>query len=426
MTPVTTLQTEELAESTAVRGFWTRSRKSGALFVALGVFAIAVFGSLAPAGEVARFNFSDDQVSWSIPIPAQAGAIGFGALCVLAGVGLLTRLAAHHLAWATTVALFGFLMSFLCWQVAGGFMSLVQLASGTLFLALPLVFGALSGVLCERAGVINIGIEAQFLVGAFAGALVGTATGSVWLGLIAAAVAGLLIAMLLAVFAIRYLVDQIVLGVILVVLALGVTSFLYERLMQPNQSELNDPAAFPTIAIPVLSDIPLLGPVLFTGNIFLYLALALVVVVHLQLFHTRWGLRVRAVGEHPTAADTVGVNVFRIRYMSVLYGGLIAGIGGAFFTLASGLQFNKNMTDGRGFIALAAMIFGRYSPFGALAAALLFGFAQQLAIYLTAIDSEISSDFLEMAPYLATLFAVAGLVGKVRPPAADGKPYVKA
>jgi simple sugar transport system permease protein len=165
--------------------------------------------------------------------------------------------------------------------------------------------------------------------------------------------------------------------------------------------------------------------VLFDANIFVYLALFLVVAVHLALFHTRWGMRVRAVGEHPTAADTVGIKVRLVRYRSVLYGGLIAGIGGAFFTIGSVGQFTKNMTDGKGFIALAAMIFGRYSPTGALAAALLFGFADRLQIYLNSIDSAIPSQFLAMAPYIATIFAVAGLVGKVRPPAADGKPYVK-
>ncbi len=422
---MTTLHTEELAESTAARGFWTRSRKAGAIFVGLGLFAIGVFGSFAPADEVARFTFSDDKVNLSIPVPAQLGAMGFGALCVLAGIGLLTRVASRHLAWATVLGLFGFLMSFLSWQVAGGFLPMVAFIKGGVFLALPLVFGSLSGVLCERAGVINIGIEAQFLMGAFAGALIGTATGSLWLGLFGALVAGLAIASLLAVFAIRYLVDQIVLGVILVVLATGLTSFLYERLMQPHADTLNKPERFQNIPIPVLSEIPLIGPALFNSNMFLYLAVILVAVVHLILFYTRWGLRVRAVGEHPTAADTVGVKVQRVRYLSVLAGGVVSGIGGAYFTLGQGHQFNKEMTDGAGYIALAAMIFGRYSPVGALGAAMLFGFASQLNVFLAGIDSEIPSEFLGMTPYIATIFAVAGLVGKVRPPAADGKPYVK-
>jgi simple sugar transport system permease protein len=422
---MTTLLLDEIAESTTARGFWTRSRRAGVLFVLLGGLSGALFGWLAPAGEAARFTFAEGEQGFAISIPAQPGAIGFGVLCLAVGVTLLTRLASAHLGLATAVALSSFVMSFLCWQVAGHFMPLVAMAGGALFLALPLIFGSLSGVLCERAGVINIAIEGQFLMGAFGAAMIGTLTASLWLGLVAAAIGGLLIALLLALFAIRYLVDQIVLGVVLDVLALGVTGFLYERLMQPYQSTFNNPGIFRDITIPGLSKIPLIGPVLFDANIFVYLALFLVVAVHLALFHTRWGMRVRAVGEHPTAADTVGIKVRLVRYRSVLYGGLIAGIGGAFFTIGSVGQFTKNMTDGKGFIALAAMIFGRYSPTGALAAALLFGFADRLQIYLNSIDSAIPSQFLAMAPYIATIFAVAGLVGKVRPPAADGKPYVK-
>lgn len=422
---MTTLELQEIHESTAVRGFWTRSRRTGALFAVLGGFAAVVFGMLAPSGEVARFTLSENQEGLAIEIPAQAGAIGFGVVCLAVGVALLARVGAGRLGWATGIALTSLLLSFLCWQVAGQFMPLVAIASGSLVLALPLIFGSLSGVLCERAGVINIAIEGQFLVGAFAAAMIGTLTASLWLGVAAAALGGLFIAALLAVFAIRYLVDQIVLGVVLVVLATGITGFLYERLMQPYQSTMNNPGVFSDVAIPVLSEIPLLGPVLFDASPFVYLALALVIVVHLALFHSRWGLRVRAVGEHPTAADTVGINVRRVRYVSVLYGGLIAGIGGAFLTIGDTGQFIKAMSNGKGFIALAAMIFGRYSPTGALAAALLFGFADRLQIYLSGIDSEIPSQFLSMAPYIATILAVAGLVGRVRPPAADGKPYVK-
>lgn len=422
---MTTLHLDEIAESTTARGFWTRSRKAGTLFVVLGGFAAVVFGWLSPAGQDARFTLTDDQLALAITIPARPGAVAFGLICLITGVLLLTGVATPRMGLATGVALGTFVMSFLCWQVAGEFMPLVSIASGTLFLALPLIFGGLAGVLCERAGVINIAIEGQFLMGAFAGAMIATLTASLWLGLIAAAVGGLLIALLLAVFAIRYLVDQIVLGVVLDVLALGLTGFLYERLMQVYPATFNNPGVFTKVAIPGLSQIPLIGPVLFDANVFVYLAIALVVVVHLALFHTRWGMRVRAVGEAPIASDTVGIKVKLVRYRSVLYGGLVAGIGGAFFTIGSVGPFAKNMTDGKGFIALAAMIFGRYSPTGALAAALLFGFADRLQIYLTSIDSVIPSQFLAMAPYVATILAVAGLVGKVRPPAADGKPYIK-
>jgi simple sugar transport system permease protein len=246
----------------------------------------------------------------------------------------------------------------------------------------------------------------------------------VWLGLVAAALGGMLISLLLAVLTIRYLVDQVVMGIVLNLFALGVTGFLYERLMQRDQEAYNQPPKFQVWEIPVLSDIPVVGPALFRGNLFMYLSLILVAVIQFALYRTRWGLRTRAVGEHPAAADTLGVRVLGLRYRNVLLGGAVAGIGGASYTLAL-YSFSSNMTNGEGFIALAALIFGRWSPTGALLAALFFGFANQLGTYLGAINSVIPSEFLAMLPYLATILAVAGLVGRVRAPAADGKPYIK-
>jgi general nucleoside transport system permease protein len=324
-----------------------------------------------------------------------------------------------------SLGILAFVLSFLCWQVAGKFLPLVDTVSGTLELAVPLILGALAGVLGERSGVINVAIEGQFLMGAFFAALVGTMATSVWAGLFSAAVGGVIIAGILAVLAIRYLVDQTVVGIVLNLLALGVTGFLYERLMQPNAQSYNEPPKMPEWRIPGLADIPVVGPVLFDTNLLVWLALILVFVVHFGLTRTRWGLRTRAVGEHPTAADTVGIRVRGLRYLNVLLGGLIAGAGGAYFTLVATGSFNKNMTAGAGFIALAALIFGRWTPFGALGAALFFGFAQKLATYLSAVGSPVPSQFLNMLPYLATIVAVAGLVGRVRAPAADGQPYVK-
>jgi ABC-type uncharacterized transport system permease subunit len=234
-----------------------------------------------------------------------------------------------------------------------------------------------------------------------------------------------IIAAILAVLSIRYLVDQTVVGMVLNLFALGITGFLYERLMQPDAQTYNQPPQMPEWRIPGLADIPVIGPVLFEANLLVWLALGLVVLIHFGLSRTRWGLRTRAVGEHPTAADTVGIRVRGLRYLNVLLGGVVAGIGGAYFTLVATGSFTKNMTAGAGFIALAALIFGRYSPFGAFGAALFFGFAQKLATYLGAIESPVPSQFLNMLPYLATLIAVAGLVGRVRAPAADGLPYIK-
>jgi ABC-type uncharacterized transport system permease subunit len=421
---MSTATVEELRLATAPKQFWDRQRRLGVALVVLGLLGAVVFGALAPS-EPARFTLSEDAEGAALSIGGQLGAILFGLVAGAAGAALLIGVAKR---WSTTLLGLGivaFLLSFLCWQVAGKFMPLVDTAGGSLELALPLILGALAGVLCERSGVVNVAIEGQFLMGAFGAALVGTMAASVWAGVLTAAVGGVLIAAMLAFMAIRYLVDQVVVGIVLNLFALGVTGFLYERLMQPSAELYNEPPRMPSWTVPVLSDIPVIGPVLFDTNLMVYLALLLVVVVHVALGRTRWGLRTRAVGEHPTAADTVGVRVRGLRYTNVLIGGVVAGLGGAFFTLVGTTSFNKNMTSGAGFIALAALIFGRWTPFGALGAALFFGFAQKLATYLSAIGSPVPSQFLNMLPYIATIVAVAGLVGRVRAPAADGRPYVK-
>jgi len=421
---MSTATVEDLAEITAPTRFWDRPRRLGAGVTLVGVLAIVVFGSLAPSAT-AKFTLSQDASGAAIKINGQLGAYVFGVLAVAAGVTMLAGVARR---WQTTllgVGIVAFVLSFLCWQVAGKFLPLVDTASGTLQLAMPLILGALAGVLGERSGVVNVAIEGQFLMGAFGAALVGTMATSVWAGLVSAAIGGAIIAAMLAVLAIRFLVDQVVVGIVLNLFALGITGFLYERLMQPDAQKYNQPPTMPTWSIPGLSKIPVIGPVLFQSNLLVWLALILVVVIHFALSRTRWGLRTRAVGEHPTAADTVGIRVRGLRYANVLLGGLIAGAGGAYFTLVATGSFNKNMTSGAGFIALAALIFGRWTPFGALGAALFFGFAQKLATYLSAVGSPVPSQFLNMLPYLATIVAVAGLVGRVRAPAADGVPYVK-
>ncbi|HEX8343972.1 MAG TPA: ABC transporter permease [Actinoplanes sp.] len=421
---MSTATVEELTAVTAPTRFWNRGRRLGVALVLLGAVAAALFGSLAPS-RIARFTLSENAEGAALSINGQFGAVLFGLVALAAGVALLTGIAPRRTTALLGLGIVAFVLSFLCWQVAGKFLPLVDTADGTLQLALPLILGALAGVLCERSGVVNVAIEGQFLMGAFGAALIGTTAGSVWLGVVSAAVGGVLIAALLAVLAIRYLVDQVVVGVVLNLLALGVTGFLYERLMQPEAQKYNQPEQLPTWTIPGLSDIPVLGPVLFQTNFLVYLALVLVFAVHFALTRTRWGLRTRAVGEHPGAADTVGIRVRGLRYTNVLIGGVIAGAGGAYFTLVATGSFNKNMTSGAGFIALAALIFGRWTPFGALGAALFFGFAQKLATYLSATGSPVPSQFLNMLPYLATIVAVAGLVGRVRAPAADGVPYVK-
>ncbi|SBT68858.1 nucleoside ABC transporter membrane protein [Micromonospora sediminicola] len=425
---MSTTAVPEVAVTAVDEGFWTRTRKAGAVLLALGVLAAVLFGALA-TDQQARFTLSETEGGAALEINGTIGAILFGVIAAAAGAALLAGVPRRWFTLLLGAGLVAFVLSFLCWQVSAApegrnFMPLVNVVRGTFILALPLIFGALAGVLCERSGVVNVAIEGQLLMGAFSGALFGSISGNVWVGLVAAAIGGAFISLLLAVFAIRYLVDQVVMGIVLNLLAVGITGFLYERLMQPDAARYNSAPRFSNWEIPLLKDIPLIGPALFRGNIFLYLGLLLVLVIHLALFRTRWGLRTRSVGEHPTAADTLGVKVLRLRYRNVIMAGLVAGVGGASYTLAL-YSFTKNMIGGKGFIALAALIFGRWSPTGALLAALFFGFADQLATYLGAIGSSIPSQFLAMLPYLATILAVAGLVGKVRAPAADGKPYIK-
>ncbi len=327
--------------------------------------------------------------------------------------------------WLAAIYAFLGLFAFLAWAAAGGTIPVVGLFGGAIALAVPLVFGAMSGVVGERAGVVNIAIDGQLLAGAFAAAMVGSLTDSTFGGIVAAMAAGALVALVLGVFAISYVVDQVIVGVVLNVLVIGLTSFLFTQVLVPNSAKLNAPPHLSRINIPVLGDIPLIGPVLFRQTIIVYLMYVVVALIAWALYRTRWGLRLRAVGEHPKAADTVGIKVNRTRYRAVLLAGAIAGMGGAFYTLVSVPQFNREMTGGAGYIALAAVIFGQWDPIRATLAALLFGFATNLQGVLSVIGSPVPSQFMLMLPYVVTIVAVAGLVGRSRPPAADGIPYIK-
>lgn len=338
---------------------------------------------------------------------------------------LLSRTGKSSPVWMISAFGFFFMVGFLTWSGADGSILIPGLLLGTLGLSIPLIFGALGGIISERVGVINIAIEGQLLAGAFVSAMVATLTGSPYLGLASAMVAGMLVSFVLATFSVKYLVDQVIVGVVLNVLVLGLTSFLYSQVLSANTPALNSPPRFDRIDIPVLSQIPIIGPVLFRQTVIVYLMYVIVAVVAYALFKTKWGLRLRSVGEHPMAADTVGINVAATRFWNVALAGAIAGIGGAYFTLGSVGAFQKEMTAGAGFIALAAVIFGRWDPIRATLAALLFGFASNLQNVLSIIGSPVPSEFMLMLPYVVTIFAVAGFVGRVRGPAAAGKPYVK-
>jgi simple sugar transport system permease protein len=316
-----------------------------------------------------------------------------------------------------------FVFAFLSWAASGGMLNLAGMLRVMFIRSVPLTLGALSGILCERAGVVNIAIEGMMLTAAMIGTIVGSVS-TTWVGLLGAVITGGLLGLVHAVMAIKYRTDQIISGTVINIFAVGITSFVSAKFMQPYP-EINDPGIFSAYEIPVLGQIPFLGPILFRHNIFVYAMFILVIALTFLLFNTRWGLRLRSVGEHPKAADTLGIDVFKTRYMAVILGGMMAGFAGAYFTLGSVGRFDQMMTAGRGFIALAAMIFGNWTPVGALAAGLLFGFSDSLAASLAVLRVSIPSEFLLMTPYVITMLVLAGVVGRGQMPAADGTPYEK-
>lgn len=356
-----------------------------------------------------------------------------------------------------------FIFAFLTWAARGTSMNLLGMISASLLRAAPIAFGALSGILCERAGVINIAIEGMMLTGAMVAVAVSSifrnydavhpVTGEpllpAWLanigqaldqvnlsdsvpwflllGLLGAITAGGILGLFHAWLSVTFKVDQIVSGTVINILAVGITSFLSQRFLQPIQ-DLNSGGTFKILPIPGVSSIPVIGPLLFENRFIIYVLFILIIIVHIMLFYTRWGLRTIAVGEHPKAADTLGINVFRMRYINVTIGGMIAGLGGAYFTIGSVGRFDEVLTAGKGFIGLAAMIFGKWTPFGAFGASMIFGFADALQVKLQGLGIDqvpIPSEFLLMAPYIVTMVVLAGVIGRAIPPAADGKPYEK-
>jgi len=404
-----------------------RRRRMVVLMFVLGLFALVAFVIIPKQHDRATFGFVMDKEwvafhEWSVN--SRSGSLGFAIVAILAAVIAYFQFRARK-AIRIPSAIFGFsfLMSFLCWAASGKFIPFTGLLQGGLLLAVPLIYGAMAGVLCERSGVINIAIEGQLLAGAFASGVLASLTQKTWLGLLIAPFAGALIAYLLAVFAIKFAIDQVILGFVLNVLVIGLTDFLYKRLLIPYQATWNAGPILSPLKIPVLWKIPIIGPILFDQTIIVYLMYIIVALIHVGLFRSKWGLRMRAAGEYPTAAESVGINVNRIRFRNVILAGAVAGLGGAYFTIGAVGPFGKEMTAGKGFIALAALIFGRWSPLGAVSAALIFGFADNLQGVLSIIGTAIPSEFMLMAPYIATIIAVTGFVGRVRAPAADGVPY---
>ncbi|MFT4213991.1 MAG: ABC transporter permease [Microbacterium sp.] len=400
------------------------------IVLAVVVVLLGALFLLAPRDGVSTFRLGDDSQSFALPEIALPTA---PACWVLLAVLVALTAWSFAIAWSYRrqplwlTIVFGVLgvFAFLVWASAGGLVPVASLLFGAVSLSVPLVFGALGGVIGERVGVVNVAIEGQLLFGAFSAAILSSISGNPFIGLVGAMIGGVLVAFVLAAFAIKYLVDQVIVGVVLNVLVTGLTGFLYGALLVPHEAQLNRPVRFTRLQIPGLSEIPVIGPVLFNQTFIVYLMFATVALVAWGLYRTRWGLRLRAVGEHPQAADTVGIAVNTSRFWNVSLAGAIAGIGGAYFTLVSVPQFGKEMTAGLGFIALAAVIFGRWDPIRATLAALLFGFATNLQNLLTILGTPIPSEFMLMLPYVVTILAVAGFAGQIRGPAASGKPYVK-
>ncbi|WP_416383345.1 ABC transporter permease [Microbacterium oxydans] len=400
------------------------------IVLAAAAALLALLFLAVPRDGISTFRLSDPSSALALPDVALPTAstfwVVFGILVVLT-VGAFLRAWTYRAPGLWLVIAYSVLavFAFLVWASAGGLVPVTSLLFGAVSLSVPLVFGALGGVIGERAGVVNVAIEGQLLLGAFSAALLSSITGNPFVGLVGAMIGGVLVASVLAAFAIKYLVEQVIVGVVLNVLVTGLTGFLYGALLAPNEQTLNTPVRFPRFEIPLLSDIPIIGPVLFNQTFIGYLMFITVAVVAWGLYRTRWGLRLRAVGEHPQAADTVGIKVNPTRFWNVLLAGAIAGMGGAYFTLVSVPQFGKDMTAGLGFIALAAVIFGRWDPIRATLAALLFGFATNLQNLLSILKTPIPGEFMLMLPYVVTLLAVAGFAGQIKAPAADGKPYIK-
>jgi simple sugar transport system permease protein len=396
----------------------------GWLLIALAVFVAGVFG-LESSGD-ASFRLALPGDAFPIPdlvVPAAPYIYAVALLLAFFGGRQFVRGAARTSAIFLGIGLFLVVTAFLVWATAGKSFSLTGMLESTIVRAVPIALGGLVGVLSERVAVVNIGIEGMLLSGAFTGAVVGSLLGG-WGGLAAAIIVGGLMGLMLGALVITYRVDQIIAGVAINLFVLGLTSYVSSQVLTQYRW-LNNAPVFRGIEIPFLSSLPVVGRIFFSQNIFVYGAAIMIAVATYYLFHTRMGLRARAVGEHPEAADTLGINVYKLRYINVVIGGMVAGFGGAWFTLGSVGRFDDNMTGGRGFIGLAAMIFGRWHPVGALLAALVFGFADSLQQKLAILQVPIPSEFLAMAPYIATIVLVAGIVGRARAPAADGKPYIK-
>ncbi len=415
--------------STEIKKEIRESWKTPAVMGTLAAVVLVFFGILGKPESVS-FELTGQREAVQLPsIDIASNFLGIASgILLLAIAGFVSWQVSKNIRSSIWFSmLFGLiaLIALLGWLAAGSVVPVAFILGSALVLAVPIMLGAMAGVMSERVGVVNIAIEGQILTGAFMAAVVSTLTENQWLGIISAMITAALFSAVLAIFAIRFLAQQIIVGVVLNVLAIGITNFLYQQWVTEDESATNSPGTLPIIHVPVLGDIPIIGPVLFQNRITVFLAIGIVIVLWFVLFKTKLGLRARAVGENPLAADTVGINVGRTRFWWVTLGGTLAGLGGAALTIGSSGSFGREMSGGLGFIALAVVILGRWHPGYATAAALLFGFSIILRVWANQVSPGIPTNFITMVPYIVTIIAVVGFVGRSRPPAADGIPYVK-
>jgi simple sugar transport system permease protein len=405
-----------------------RQQVIAGLFIVLGLVLTMVYFSQigSPEPQTTRLGFGPGS-SLVVEFPTALTMLLLGLLYLASGALHFlpqTRQLAQILMWVSTATFF---VAVLIPTAAGRQTNVYTLAAETLRLATPLALGALAGIFAERSGVVNIAIEGMMLIGAGFGFAAFVATNNIWFGVVAAMLAGGLLALLHATLSVSFRSDQVISGTAMNLLAFGLTGYLRRSFLVDSSGGR---VTMPEIALPLFSQIPILGPLIFTGKPIFLAMLVMVPLAHLVFFYTRWGLRTRAVGEKPSAADTVGINVARRRYISVVISGLIAGLAGAWFSLETVGAFDDGMTAGKGFIALAAVIFGKWMPFGAFGGALLFGYTDALATRFQILNVEafglpVPTQFLQILPYVVTMIVLAGLIGRAIGPAALGQPYEK-
>jgi ABC-type uncharacterized transport system permease subunit len=376
----------------------------------IGILMFLLFTRGTKPGQLATFgmNLGSSQAITipDIALPVQPALYALIGITVFLGGWQLAR-GVKSLGWLIGVVAFCFVVCFLIWATKEKSFNLVGMLSSSLIRATPIALAALCGVISERAAVVNIAVEGIMLMSALTAVVAATLSNNLYIGLVVAILTGGLVAAFHAILVIRFKVDQIVSGVAINIFGAGMTNFLSSRYLERNTDLINNSGTFPITPIPLLSKIPILGPIFFENTLIVYTAIVLVGVMYVLLFYTPWGLRTRAVGEHPKAADTLGINVYFMRY--------VGSVG----------RFDQTMTAGKGFIGMAAMIFGKWNPVGAYASSLIFGFADSLQVKMQILSVSIPSEFRAMAPYIVTIIVLTGVVGRAIPPAADGQPYEK-